>query len=135
MLVMTSTQYNSISQGPTDISKASPSSPGVGASVMKNCEPLVLGPALAALKSQPKDVTSARGGMTSARGSPSSHGVGASVMKNWEPLVLGPAFAMLRMPAPVCFSSGLISSSNLALESILNLDQSPYILELHSKIR
>jgi len=44
---------------------------------------------------------------------PSNHGVGASVMKNWLPFVLGPELAMERMPAPVCFSSGVISSANL----------------------
>lgn len=46
---------------------------------------------------------------------PSNQGVGASVMKNCDPFVLGPALAMLRMPAPVCFRSGWISSSNVSL--------------------
>lgn len=46
----------------------------------------------------------------------SSHGVGPRVIKNWLPLVLGPEFAMDRMPAPVCFRSLLISSSNFDLE-------------------
>ena len=44
---------------------------------------------------------------------PSSHGVGASVMKNCDPLVFGPLLAMDKTPAPVCFSSRVISSSNL----------------------
>ena len=42
-----------------------------------------------------------------------AHGVGAVVTKNCEPFVLGPALAMLSTPAPVCFSSRVISSSNL----------------------
>ena len=42
--------------------------------------------------------------------------VGAKVMKNWLPLVLGPAFAIDKIPAPVCFNSGFISSSNLELQ-------------------
>jgi hypothetical protein len=46
---------------------------------------------------------------------PSSQGVGASVRKNWLPLELGPEFAMDKMPAPVCFSSRVSSSSNFAL--------------------
>lgn len=36
-----------------------------------------------------------------------------SAHPTWLPLVLGPAFAMDRMPAPVCLSSRVISSSNL----------------------
>jgi hypothetical protein len=47
---------------------------------------------------------------------PSSQGVGASVMKNCEPLVSGPLLALLRIPAPVCFSSRVISSANFAPE-------------------
>lgn len=31
----------------------------------------------------------------------------------WLPLVFGPLLAMLKMPAPVCLSSFVISSSNL----------------------
>lgn len=45
---------------------------------------------------------------------PSNHGVGASVMKNCDPLVLGPELAILRIPAPVCFRSERISSSNFS---------------------
>lgn len=45
---------------------------------------------------------------------PSNHGVGANVIKNWLPFVFGPELAMLRIPAPVCFSSGEISSSNFS---------------------
>ena len=41
-----------------------------------------------------------------------SHGVGAVATKNCEPFVLGPELAMLSTPAPVCFSSLVISSSN-----------------------
>ena len=37
-------------------------------------------------------------------------------MKNWLPLVLGPALAMDKIPAPVCFNSGFISSSNFGLK-------------------
>jgi hypothetical protein len=36
------------------------------------------------------------------------------VIKNWEPLVFGPLFAIDRIPAPVCFKSRVISSSNLS---------------------
>lgn len=46
---------------------------------------------------------------------PSNQGVGASEIKNCDPLVLGPALAMERTPAPVCFRSRRISSSNLPL--------------------
>ena len=48
---------------------------------------------------------------------PSSHGVGASVMKNWLPFVFGPALAIERIPAPVCLSIGVISSSNFSLSA------------------
>jgi hypothetical protein len=37
-------------------------------------------------------------------------------MKNWLPLVFFPELAIDRMPAPVCFSSLVISSSNLPLQ-------------------
>ena len=37
----------------------------------------------------------------------------ASLTKNWEPFVLGPELAIERIPAPVCLSSRVISSSNL----------------------
>jgi hypothetical protein len=43
------------------------------------------------------------------------HGHGAKVMKNWLPLVFFPELAIDRMPAPVCFNSLVISSSNLPL--------------------
>ena len=49
---------------------------------------------------------------------PSSHGVGARVMKNCDPFVLGPLLAMERIPAPVCFSSRVISSSNFAPKTL-----------------
>ena len=39
-------------------------------------------------------------------------------MKNWDPLVLGPALAILRIPAPVCFNAGWISSANFSLGHI-----------------
>lgn len=42
----------------------------------------------------------------------SSHWVGASVMKNCEPFESGPELAIERMPAPLCFRSGWISSGN-----------------------
>ena len=65
---------------------------------------------------------------------PSNHGVGAKVIKNWDPaepkqvsvlsqtlccfchipFVFGPLLAMLKMPAPVCFKSERISSSNFS---------------------
>lgn len=48
---------------------------------------------------------------------PSSQGVGARVMKNWLPFVLGPELAMESIPAPVCFNSLVISSSNLELQN------------------
>jgi hypothetical protein len=34
----------------------------------------------------------------------------------WLPLVFGPALAILIIPAPVCFKSGWISSSNFELK-------------------
>jgi hypothetical protein len=37
-------------------------------------------------------------------------------MKNCDPLVFGPEFAMLRIPAPVCFNAGWISSANFSLQ-------------------
>eukprot|EP01052_Picozoa_sp_SAG31_P023028 SAG31_NODE_1865_length_7034_cov_1.932805_4_plen_151_part_00 len=43
---------------------------------------------------------------------PSSHGVGANVKKNCDPFVLGPALAIERIPAPVCLSCFVTSSSN-----------------------
>lgn len=43
---------------------------------------------------------------------PSNHCVGANVMKNCEPFVSGPELAIERIPAPVCFKSGWISSAN-----------------------
>jgi len=43
---------------------------------------------------------------------PSRCGHGASVIKNWEPFVFGPLFAIDKIPAPVCFSSRVTSSSN-----------------------
>lgn len=43
---------------------------------------------------------------------PSSHGVGARVIKNWDPFEFGPEFAIHKIPAPVCFNAGVISSSN-----------------------
>ena len=46
---------------------------------------------------------------------PSNHGVGASEIKNWLPFVLGPALAIDAIPAPVCFKSLVISSSNFPL--------------------
>lgn len=47
---------------------------------------------------------------------PSSDCAGAKVMKNWLPFVFGPAFAIDMIPAPVCLSCGIISSSNLGLQ-------------------
>lgn len=64
---------------------------------------------------------------------PSSEGQGARVIKNWLPLVLGPAFAMDRIPAPVCFSSGLISSSNFLLKHYKGYTD--FMLEMQHKIR
>lgn len=52
---------------------------------------------------------------------PSRWGVGASVMKNCDPLVLGPELAMLRIPAPVCFKAGWISSANFSLQMLIPL--------------
>ena len=43
---------------------------------------------------------------------PSNHWVGANVMKNWLPFELGPELAIDKIPAPVCFKSLCISSSN-----------------------
>lgn len=40
------------------------------------------------------------------------------MIKNWLPFVSGPAFAIDKIPAPVCFNSGLISSSNFLLKHI-----------------
>jgi hypothetical protein len=37
-------------------------------------------------------------------------------MKNCDPFVFGPEFAMLRIPAPVCFNAGWISSANFSLQ-------------------
>jgi hypothetical protein len=39
---------------------------------------------------------------------------GRGITHNWLPLVFGPELAMLKIPAPVCFKDGWISSSNLA---------------------
>ena len=49
---------------------------------------------------------------------PSSDCAGARVIKNWLPFEFGPAFAMDKIPAPVCFSSGFISSSNFDLKRV-----------------
>ena len=51
---------------------------------------------------------------------PSNHWHGASVTKYWLPFELGPLFAMDTTPAPVCFNSGWISSSNIGLWSHQN---------------
>lgn len=37
-------------------------------------------------------------------------------MKNWLPFVLGPELAIERTPAPTCFRSRVISSSNVLLQ-------------------
>lgn len=49
---------------------------------------------------------------------PSRNGRGARVIKNWLPFVLGPLFAIDTMPAPVCLSSRVISSSKGFLKPV-----------------
>lgn len=51
---------------------------------------------------------------------PSRCEAGAKVIKNWLPFVFGPAFAMDKIPAPVCFNSGFISSSKTWLQYIVH---------------
>lgn len=107
-----------------------PSRCGVGANVTKNCEPAGnitrsdgwgAGMDVNATEKTPRKLMICaqhsahitRAGI--AGGELHDIPMGPTLKDRCSPLVLGPEFAMERMPAPVCLSSGCISSANLPL--------------------